>query len=55
MVGCALLLQKPHSQSKSRDHVAALARRLRAWRTGDIDGLLREGRTIQAIVEPLYC
>ena len=47
MVCCALLLQKPHCQSKSRDHVAALERRLRAWRTGDIDGLLREGRTIQ--------
>ena len=27
--------------------MAALERRLRAWRDGDIDGLLREGRTIQ--------
>lgn len=47
MVGCALLLQKPYPHSKSRDHVAALERRLRAWRSGDIDGLMREGRTLQ--------
>ena len=27
--------------------MAALERRLRAWRDGDIDGLLTEGQTIQ--------
>ena len=46
-VACLLLLQKPHVTSKSREHVAALERRLRAWHEGDIEGLLREGRTIQ--------
>ena len=47
MVACARLLQKPHLTSKCRDHVTALERRLSAWRDGDIDGLMREGRTIQ--------
>ncbi len=47
MVACQLLLQKPHSASKARDHVAALDRRLNAWHAGDVKGLLREGRTIQ--------
>ncbi len=47
MVACTLLLQKPHPASKSRDHVKALERRLRAWREGDLDGLMREGRTLQ--------
>ena len=47
MVACALLLQKPHPTSKCRDHVTALERRLSAWKDGDIDGLMREGRTIQ--------
>ena len=52
MTACALLLQKPHLASKSREHVAALERRLRAWSDGDIDGLLREGRTIQKHLRP---
>ena len=47
MVACTILLQKPHPASKCRDHVEALERRLRAWRDGDIHGLMREGRTIQ--------
>ena len=47
MVICALLLQKPHQASKSRDHVTALERRLRAWKNGDVDELMKEGRTIQ--------
>ena len=47
MTACAVLLQKPHASSKSRDHVQALERRLRAWQEGDIDGLMRECRTIQ--------
>ena len=47
MVACATLLQKPHPASKCKDHVSALERRLSAWRNGDIDGLMREGRTIQ--------
>ena len=47
MVACALLLQKPYAASKTRDHVNALERRIIAWKDGDIDGLMREGRTIQ--------
>ena len=47
MVASCLLLQKPYESSKSKDHVSALERRLRAWQSGDIDGLMREGRTIQ--------
>ena len=35
-----LLLQKPHSRSKSSDHCTCLCleRRLTAWKQGDIDG-----------------
>ena len=47
MTTCTLLLQKPHPTSKARDHVNTLERRLRAWQDGDVDGLMREGRTIQ--------
>lgn len=47
MTACVLLLQKPHVGSKARDHEDALERRLRAWHAADIEGLLREGRTIQ--------
>ncbi len=42
-----LLLQKPHRSSKSREHVSCLERRLTIWKTGHIDALLQEGRTIQ--------
>ena len=47
MVVCTLLLQKPHVGSKCRDHVEVLDRRLKLWREGNLDELLREGRTIQ--------
>ena len=36
MVLPALLLQKPHLQSKSREHINCLERRLLLWRGGDI-------------------
>ena len=52
MVASTLLLQKPHQTSKCREHVQALDRRLRAWQAGDIDGLMREGRTIQLQLRP---
>jgi len=42
-----LALQKPHPTSTSKEHQACLERRLVAWEQGDIDGLIREGRTIQ--------
>ena len=43
----ALLLQKPHAKSKSKEHVACLERRLALWRCGDIAALLREGKCVQ--------
>ena len=47
MVMPALLLQKPHSRSKAKEHTLHLERRLRLWIEGDLEGLLKEGRTIQ--------
>ena len=42
-----LLLQKPARKSKAKDHITCLERRLDTWREGDLNELLREGRTIQ--------
>ena len=42
-----LLLQKPHSRSKTREHVACLSHRLVSWNDGDIDSLMQEGHAIQ--------
>ena len=47
MLMCALILQKPHAQSSSRDLSNCLQRDLSLWIQGDIDALLCEGRTIQ--------
>ena len=47
MVASCLLLQKPHETSKSKDHVSALERRLRAWQDEDVGGLMQEECTIQ--------
>ena len=47
MVLPSLVLQRPHSMSRAKDHVKCLSRRLRAWRLGHIDDLVREGRTVQ--------
>ena len=43
-----LLLQKPSKQSKARDHVNALKRRLATWSSGNIMELYRECVTIQS-------
>lgn len=43
----ALLLQKPSRNSKTKDHVKFLEKRLEWWKNGDIDLLLREGGAIQ--------
>ena len=43
----ALLLQKPHKSSKSKDHHAAVKRRLKLWEERKIEELLYEGQTIQ--------
>ena len=47
MVMPALLLQKPHPRSKAKDHTLHLERRLRQWSEGDLEGLMKEGYTIQ--------
>ena len=43
----ALLLQKPSSRSKAREHALHLERRLKLWSDGELDDLLHEGRTVQ--------
>ena len=47
MVLPALMLQKPHHKSKSKDHSNHLDRQLRMWANGDINTLMLECRTIQ--------
>ena len=43
----ALLLQKPNKNSKAKDHVAALERRLELQENGNIIELLNERQSIQ--------
>ncbi|EDO42709.1 predicted protein [Nematostella vectensis] len=40
-------LQKPSKTSKSKDHQECLGKRLALWKNGNIEELIREGRTIQ--------
>jgi hypothetical protein len=47
MVMPALLLQKTHPTSKAKDHSKHLERRLHLWHKGDLQELIKEGRTIQ--------
>ena len=47
MVILALLLQCPHRNSKSHEHVMCLEQRLSLWRDGNVLGLLNEGCIIQ--------
>ena len=42
-----LMLQKPSSKSKAKEHNSCLERRLNTWLDGDLDNLLFEGRTLQ--------
>ena len=42
-----LLLQKPQRTSKNKEHITCLERRLKAWREGNLNDLVLEGRTIQ--------
>ena len=44
---CILVLQKPSRNSKERDHIRHLEHRLKLWRDGALDELVREGRMIQ--------
>ena len=47
MVLPTLILQKPSATSKSKEHSAAIERRLALWRQGDLDLLLKEVWFIQ--------
>ena len=47
MVLPPLILQKPSATSKSKEHSAAIERRLALWKQGDLDLLLKEVRFIQ--------
>ena len=42
-----LMLQKPSSKSKARDHTKYLEKRLKYWSDGDLDSILSENREIQ--------
>ena len=41
------LLQKPARNSKTRDHVTYLEKRLKWWVEGELELLIREGKAIQ--------
>ena len=43
-----LVLQKSHRNSKAKDHIACLERRMKLWEEGNIEELVREGRAIQS-------
>ena len=42
-----LLFEKPPKNSKAKDHLTALEKRMQSWLKGDLMGLLHEGETIQ--------
>ena len=43
-----IMLQKPSSKSKAKEHTKYLERRLKLWNTGDLKALMAENREIQA-------
>ena len=43
----SFLLQKPHPESKAKEHSVHLNRKLKQWMNADIIDLLNEGRVIQ--------
>ena len=44
---CSLVLQKPARNSKNKDHISCLERRMNKWKDGDLNDLVLEGHTIQ--------
>ena len=44
---CSLVLQKPSRNSKNKDHISCLERRMNKWNDGHLNDLVLEGRTIQ--------
>ena len=47
MIMPSFLLQKPLKESKSKDHLKALERRMELWQSGDLLELIQESLTIQ--------
>ena len=47
MILPTIMLQKPSARSKAKEHSLALGRRLKLWKAGDIEQLMREIRHIQ--------
>ena len=45
---CPLMLQKANKRSKNKENVEHLKRRLKQWKEGSIDALVREGSAIQS-------
>ena len=52
MVFPALIVQKPSRESKAKDNLRCLERRLTLWRDGDLSNLLNEGEFIQKHLPP---
>ena len=48
MIMPLLLLQKCSRNSKAKDHTKSLKRRLKLWKKGDFDDLVKEVRFIQS-------
>ena len=51
MIMPSLLLQKPSKESKSKDHLKALERRMELWQSGDLLELLPDSLAIQKNLE----
>ena len=47
MILPALMLQKPHPASKTKENIMCLERRLKLWKDGEFKQLIKEGQTIQ--------
>ena len=47
----AVGLQKPSQKSKAKDHQECLEKRLKLWKNGEIECLLREGRMFQRRIQ----
>ena len=48
----SILLQRPHRQSKLKENLCCLERRLSLWKDGSISELLLEGHSIQDRLKP---
>ena len=51
MIMPSLLLQQPIKDSKTKDHIKVLERRLKLWTDGHFAEVLKESETLQNIVK----